>query len=186
MHGVLWYVWPGYPHERGQWHREDHASHETGTAGTCLGGRWRHWNRKKRQWSSIRPRPWPITSAGLIWRHWGYGKPGVLWSTVIYRMKTILHMVIEYAEEYDVCHAVLWGKRNFVILWGWSYPILNCRSRAEEYIAESQIEYTHPCGFLTKGERSWKPFGLSSLQECPLREDDFSERPLRYRFLLCR
>jgi len=67
--------------------------------------------------------------------------------------ETILHMVIEYVEEYDVCQCSSLRKKESCDIMGVKVPYFELPVQGRGYIAESQIEYTIHA-FLTKGERS--------------------------------
>ena len=69
------------------------------------------------------------------------------------RDETILHMVIEYVEEYDVCPCSSLRKKETCDIMGVKLPYFELPVQGRGYIAESQIEnIIH--AFLTKGERS--------------------------------
>ena len=67
--------------------------------------------------------------------------------------ETILHMVIEYSEEYDACQCSSLRKKETCDIMGVELPYFELPVQGRGYIAESQIEYIIHA-FLTKGERS--------------------------------
>jgi len=81
----------------------------------------------------------------------------------------ILHMVIEYVEEYDVCPCSSLRKKESCEYYGVKVPYFELPVQGRGYIAEITDRIYHPC-VSNKRKRSWKPSGCHHYRMSRLRK----------------